>query len=68
MCSSPTETVLGGFLLELPWLHDPEELLVPDDNELTDIIEFGRCTLLVVGSPEPEVIRELRNLGAEMGL
>lgn len=50
------------FRLDAP-LHEPQELLVPEDNEFTEIIEVGRWALLMV-SPEVEPMKELRNLGA----
>lgn len=47
---------------ELPLLHEPDELLlVPDDIELTEIMELGRRTDLVSGRAP---INEFLNLGA----
>lgn len=63
MCCCPTQPENAlVFLCERP-LQEPEELLVPDDNEFTEIMELGRCALLTV-SPDPVLMKELRNLGA----
>lgn len=49
-------------------LNDPEELLVPDDTEFTEIIELGLLVVWVaVASTEDVVLmKEFLNFGAEI--